>query len=441
MSVLTIQIKRISAFIYVLIFLLGFNVLFNLMFQWYGISLIVRVYLFVFCFYLIYNYAAFETERLRVLYSRRFGDISDFVIFFEMGIVPFLIIYGVTGVFTFIDYLRLPHWPWNPFLSLLNGRYSNLVIYSLLLFLILKLKKGPGVKIAIFIGVSVAYYFVDKILYTIFFSSPGIGVVKVLKLVLLISLLFFEFMIQRSRLFLVLMATVLSITLVITAISANYLVFRYSGIASFQKKESGLVLLRFGFEFPYNDLKTIVTRTGDMVLFSELLDHAAADRYRLNYSDREWEELFLSGDVELADTVAGQIEDRELEISFEKIVNYAYESSLVPEEKIERASNIIALAARHAAGKRDYLQEKIPGANRNFKLWGIAVLGMTKEPGAIPFLMEYLTDIDSGLVDASYESLRTITGSDPAQVLNMSKNDPEVISKFKQFYLRNRRGS
>jgi hypothetical protein len=309
----------------------------------------------------------------------------------------------------------------------------------LLLFLILKLKKGPGVKIAIFFGVSVAYYFVDKILYTIFFSSPGIGVVKVLKLVLLISLLFFEFMIQRSRVFLVLMATVLSITLVITAISANYLVFRYSGIASFQKKESGLVLLRFGFEFPYNDLKTIVTRTGDMVLFSELLDHAAADRYRLNYSDREWEELFLSGDVELADTVAGQIEDRELEISFEKIVNYAYESSLVPEEKIERASNIIALAARHAAGKRDLLQEKIPGANRNFKLWGIAVLGMTKEPGAVPFLMEYLTDIDSGLVDASYESLRTITGADPAQVLNTSKNDPEVISRFKQFYLRNRR--
>jgi hypothetical protein len=101
------QFRRISAFFYVLIVLLAFNLIFNLFFKWYGVSLIVRVYLFVFSFYLIFNYASFGTDRLKTLFRARYGKRADIRLFLEFGVMPYVIIYGITMVFTFIDYLRL----------------------------------------------------------------------------------------------------------------------------------------------------------------------------------------------------------------------------------------------------------------------------------------------------------------------------------------------
>lgn len=50
MSIILAGLKEIKVFVFTLVFLLAFNLFFNLTHDWYGISIIVRMYLFIFSF-------------------------------------------------------------------------------------------------------------------------------------------------------------------------------------------------------------------------------------------------------------------------------------------------------------------------------------------------------------------------------------------------------
>ncbi len=438
MSVIALQLKRISAFVYVLLLLLAFNLAFNIWFEWYGVSLIVRVYLFVFAFYLIFNYASFGNERIRKLYSSRFGRHGDIVLFFELGVVPYLVIYGITVAFTFIDYLRLPNWPWNPLLSLLNGRYSNLVIYSLILFLVLKIRRGPGVKIAVFVGISILYFFLDKLLYSLFPFGPGVIVIKVLKFVVIFFFLLYEFFEERSKLALAATAVGAAIAVVFSVIGVYALVFRYSPPLSYQKKESGILLLQVGYNNTAGALRRIIVERNDLDLFQRVSD--AGGEGLLVFDRRQWENLILAGPIKTADTIARHAEGKEVELSYERIISYVERESKKPDCEMGSASYFNRLAARSLGGHEEEFQRFTTGPDKRMKLWGMSVMGERGDVRFVPFLIDYLTDIDSNVRDAAYEALRKITGLDPADTENIARNDPDVLLKFKEHFLRNRRG-
>ena len=183
MTLLTTKLREISVFIYTLIFLLIFNLYFNFNYTWDGISLIVRIYIFVFAFYLIFIFASLEINQYITEYSEEYGSKGKILLFIETRIIPFLFIFLITILFTLIDYIRESNWPWNPILSLLNGRYSNNIIYSWLLLIILKLKKKPSITIPIFLSIMLIYGMLDKMYYSTFESGLAISGIKLLKLI------------------------------------------------------------------------------------------------------------------------------------------------------------------------------------------------------------------------------------------------------------------
>ena len=439
MSLLSIQYRRMTTFVYVLLFLLVFNLLFNLNFQWYGLSIIVRVYLFVFSFYLIYNYSTIEIGRVKDLYRNRFGLKGDLLLLAEMGLVPIAIIYGITIAFTLIDYIRLANWPWNPILSLLNGRYSNLVIYSLFLFIILKTKRGPGIKIAVFIAVSTAYYFMDKVLFSVFTAGPAISVIKFSKFVVLFFFLFYGFLGERHKLRSLLYSIVVSTALLSLVVGGYFLAYFNSAPRSYQQNESGMVLMKFGFSFPVTELRRNVVEKKDIVLFREMEKIAAARGGEISLTAAEWEDLLFSGSMDTANYIAGRLMGRKIPVAYEKLADFAERKSSSAGGRLEGSADFITLTAKALGDGRDDLVRRMRGSNRNFCLFGVAVLGEAGDRESVPLLLDYLTDIDFNLADAAYESLRKITGLDPVNELGVQRNDPEVVWRFREHYARNRK--
>ncbi len=439
MSLITIHYRRMTTFIYLLVFLLAFNLVFNLYYQWYGISIIVRVYLFVFSFYLIYNYSTIDIERLKELYRKRFGKKGGIFILFEMGIVPLLIVYGITVLFTFIDYLRLPAWPWNPLLGLLNGRYSNLVIYSLFLFIILKTKYRPGIKIVLFFSLSVLYFFADKHLSEIFISGIGVLVVKFVKLLVIFFFLFFGFLGESKKKWSLFYAAIVS-SLVIALIIGGYgMVFRHSRPSSYQHIVSGLALMKFGFDYPVDDLKHTIIEKGEKSYVRDFIDISLSLKRDVQFTSSQWEHLLCSGTIEQANYIAGVMISKPVELSFERLIGYAKKQTAKTTGRIESASNFISLVAKNGNGKIEVLKKAMNGANENFILFALAVIGEMKDNDEVPMLLDYLTGVNFTLSDASYEALRKITGKDPAAEKGVQRNDPQSILVFHEQYRKNRK--
>ncbi len=433
------QFRRISAFFYVLIVLLAFNLIFNLFFKWYGVSLIVRVYLFVFSFYLIFNYASFGTDRLKTLFRARYGKRADIRLFLEFGVMPYVIIYGITMVFTFIDYLRLGNWPWNPLFALLNGRYSNLVIYSLLLFLVLKIGKGPGWKIALFIAAAVLYFFVDKLLYAAFPGGPGIVGIKIVKMAVIVFFLFFEFFREKNKAMLASVSLASAAIIIASVILVYAGIFRYSEPLSYQKKETGLLLLRYGFAHPCGEMRRIVAEKSDLDLFRQLVDEPAGAVCAVNFTREQWAKLLCSGPVTRAAIEARSCGEADVDITYERLLEYSAVQVDRSLSEVRNARHFNALAARYLSGNEEDFMRRIEGGDESFRLWGIAILGEVKSPGSVPFLIERLTDKNTAIADAAYESLRKITGIDPATSLKARRNDPSVLYEFREHHLRNRK--
>jgi len=440
MSLMSIQYRRMATFVYVLLFLLVFNLAFNLNFRWFGLSIIVRVYLFVFSFYLIYNYSSIEIDRIRELYRVRFGSKGNLILLAEMGLVPLVIIYGVTVVFTFIDYVRLPNWPWNPVLSLLNGRYSNLVIYSLFLFIILKTKWGPGIKIAIFFAVSILYFILDKLLFSIFGAGLAISVIKYAKFAVLFFFLFYAFLGERQKRRSLVYAMIVATFLLFSVIGGYALIYYYSAPGTYQKVESGLVLMRFGFRFPVEELRNSVMKKYDIALFREIHGLSSALGRGIDYTDGEWERLLFSGSMDNANYIAGILLGRTITLEYGKLVGFAERKSVIQGARLDGAANFIVLTAKQLGTNRDDLVRRMSESNRGFKMFAIGVLGEARDVESIPLMLDLLTDIDFNLSDLAYESLRKITDLDPANELGVQRNDPEVIWRFREYYVRNRTG-
>ncbi len=433
MKLLIDRLKEISTFVYILIFFLVFNLYFNLNYDWYGISLIVRIYLFVFSFYLIFGFASLKLDELRDEYYNIYGKKGEFLLFLEARLLPFLFIYLITIVFTLIDYIRLPDWPWNPVLSLLNGRYSNTIIYSLFLFLILKLKKGPSVTIPLFGVVFVLYFILDKYLYSVSSSGMDISLIKILKMMIFFIVLSYEF---YSRIFISFIYSLVLSSFIFTSIIVQFFaVYKYSPSTAYSKIESGLQLVRFGSVSTMDSLKDLVLKTSDFNLFNKLLLLAMKFNMEIEYNSDEWKNLLFAGPVDMTELISGYIMDKEIDLSYGEIVAFAEKMSLDSNNRLEKAKTFIKISSKNIAGNEDDLIKRVQTSNKTFKLWGMAVLAEYNSIKSIPLLLELLTDVDVNISEGAYMALKKITSLDPKERLNKRINDPDIIIMFKRYYL------
>jgi hypothetical protein len=442
--IVTNQLKKITTFIYILILLYIINIVFILKFKWDVIPIIVNVYLYVFSFYLIFNFSMIEIPPLKTEYNnlhRRFGMV---ILFFKTRIFPFVLIYSTAVIYTLINYLDKDHWPWFPILELLDGRFSNTVFYSLILLLILKFNRRPRITLLLFVAGAALYFLVYQLFF--YFSPSGavMSWVKFLQITIAVILLIYEFLADKFSVDFakfrksIIAGVLIGIFLYSSFVGTHMLIYRFARFASYPQTRSGQILLRLGYSYPLNDFRSLVTETSDPYLLHDYIYYSRAYKRKFTITPAEWENLILSGSMEVSNIIAFYIQTLNITVSYQQIISYAERRSIDSGEALINSVFYTRYTARYCDRYMDDMIQRYAAGNRYFKIWLIRVTAETRCVSAIPFLVMLLTDIDPTFSQEAYSSLTKATGLDPARDLNDRMNSPPVMVKFKDFYLRSR---
>jgi len=315
-----------------------------------------------------------------------------------------------------------------------------MLVYSLFLLFALKLRRDPFITIPLFMGLCVAFFYLDRIIRSVTMSGYVVQIIMIFKLAIFFFFLFFEFFDRRNLLKLLVTAGTVSLLSFGIYLGAHMLIFERTDPESYGRREAGMYLLRLGFRFPVLKLKDQAMRSGDPEYLKEYLSYARRNHVDLDYSDEEWERLLFSGSVDTAEMIAGYLRHRVLPLTYDKIIGFAESRSFAIGSHLENAPAFTRLAARYVKGNEADLEKRMRTAGTPFIRWGMSLAGESRSPLFIPFLLEYLTGPDSALAYTAYGALTRITGMDPREKLNLRINDPEAVAVFKDYYVRTRTG-
>ncbi|MFW5769851.1 MAG: hypothetical protein ACOCX9_00300 [Spirochaetota bacterium] len=439
LSILKDLVRRLIPFLVILGLLLIYTAYFNMHYQWYGISLVTRAYVFMLAFYIIFNYASIDIEERREAYISAFGKTGDWRLFFHSRVLPFIVIFLMTVLYAFTEYTDSKNWLMNSVLALLDGEFANIIYYSLLLLLVLKLKKNPGITVPLFVILSVSFYFIDQLAYESVQGGAGILVLKLLKVIILIYFLLFEYFSDSiSYTIKGFIAVIVSGLMVSFSAGVLHLVYVQASRGHQAKIQAGFMLMKYGFAYPMSYLQQKILNDPDYKEFARLLEYAEYADTDFTYSPEEWKSLLFAQNVHMADLVSRYLLHEHVILSYTQLVRYATEKSESPDEKLEAATNFVKLTSRYCDGNEQDLMNRIKRGNEHFTLWGLAVIAQHRKIVYVPFLIDYLTHIESIYENAAYGALVAITGKDPAGEFNRQVNDPGTILFFRDYYLQNR---
>jgi hypothetical protein len=438
--IVTNQLKKATTFIFILVLLFIINIISMLKFKWDVIPVIVNVYLFVFSFYLIFNFSLIDIPPLKEEYTKMYPRLGHLLLFIKTRIIPFVLIYFITVIYTLINYLDKDHWPWNPILELLDGRFFHTVFYSLILLIILKFNRRPRITIFLFLIGAALYFLIYQMVY--YFSPSGavMSGLKFFQIAVGLTMLIYEFIadkfaIYKKKIMKSIAAGVLiGIFMYLSFVGIHYLIYRFSNFASYPQSRSGQILMRLGYTFPLKNFKAIVTETSNPYLLYDLIYYSRAYNQPFSLTSAEWENLILSGSMEVANVIAFYINSVNITLSYQQIISYAERRSVDSGESLVNSTFFTSYASRYCEGNIDDLIKKYANGNKYFKLWVIRVTAESKCHAAIPFLVRLLTDINPARSQEAYLSLSKITGLDPAKEQNGRINSPRVIVAFTEFY-------
>ena len=437
MTYTAIQFRKIASFFYMLIFLLLFNLYFNLNYHWFGVSLIVRVYLYVFSFYLVYAFSMNNrslVDSLRVLYIHKYGDKGELILQFENKIVPFVIISAVTVAYTFIDYISEGPGLWPGFLKLISGRYSNVLVYSLFLYFIINIRRKPILAISVFLIMSFFYFIGDQLVYQHFPFGPVTSVYKTLKMGVLVFIVLFDFTENSRPVLRTLAISVVCSCVLYGAIAGMYFGMYYGfGGNYFVRKEAGLALAKLGYPVALRSLQKRMVEQKDSSILHQMFLYGQYYGRMPELSDREWFSLLFSGKASKADDVAQYLIQMDRRVPYDLMVGYV-EERIRAGEKVNGAQSLIRLAARSVSGNEEQFLQRLGSSGKEMTLWGIQVLRETGSPGAVPLLLQYLFNTDERVSREAYKALVSITGLDPAGMFFLPQNSPETLAFFKAWH-------
>ena len=439
LSILKDLVRRLIPFLLLLGLLLVYAAYFNMHYEWYGISLVTRAFIFMLSFYIVFNYASIDLEERREAYLQNFGKSGLWRLFFHSRVVPFLIIFFMTVLYTFTEYTGSENWFFDSMAALLNGEFANIIFYSLLLLLVLKMKKNPGYTVPLFVILSVSFFFLDQVIYDSIQGGTGILVMKAVKVILLVYLLLQEFfdgkigMVVKGS-----FSILFSLVMISAVVWSFHLIYVHSERGGVAKAQAGFTLMEYGLGYPMPYLEEILLEKPSYRDFSRLIDYAEYSNAKFTYTAPEWKSLLFAENVQMADLVSEYLLHEQVVLSYEQLVQYAMEKSESPDEKLEGATNYIRLTARYCDGYEEDLMRRIHSGNEHFILWGLGVISHHKKLVYIPFLISYLTHVQSIYENAAYGALAAITGKDPAAEFNYQVNDPDTIIFFRNYYLQNR---
>ncbi len=433
MEILSQQLKKISTFFYILILLYIVAIFSNLFFQWEGISIIVRVYLFIFSFQLVFIFSQIDLDYYRNIYFENYGKKGEVLLFFYTRIFPLIIIYGVIVVFTFIFYLRNVNWPMRPFLNVFAGRFSNIIIYSLILMIILKIEKSLKVTIPLFLSIGVTYFIIYSAVYALYPDGYPASILKIVNFAIVFFALFFEFFYHRIKIIkLIIVTLLLSFLLHFMVVGVYYSIYRFSKKGSYSQVESSLFLLKMGYSFPLKKLTEVIGMQSDLSLIPDIIYFSEKYMMNIKLSEEEWNRMFEEGDLALGNSLAGFFIKNNIKISFESVNRFAEKYSVLSGKEFVNSENIITYAAKYYPEEGEKILTRFNVNNSYYKKWVLKVIMAAGDIRSLPWLVEKLTDIDREISLSAYQVLKKITGEDPAGELNVRVNNPAVISYFRK---------
>ncbi len=436
MTLLIEQLKKLTTFFIILLFLFLLNIFFNVNYQWNGISIIVRVYIFLLSFYMISNIASLDVESLKKEYSEKKGFLGILYLFFQIRLAPVIVIYLVTFLYGLVDHIGALYWPGLPVVNLLNGRFANTVIYSVILLMILKMKRDPQVSIPVFLAVSVFYLLVlDKLVYIYFSDGMAVSIIKVMKYSLLFFFLFYEFFYKKNRLFHFAVAGVISGALshgVVTGLLLLFVVFQPGD--SHVYYHASKRLLKSGYYYHLKDVEKNIIKYRFYHKIDDFLKYSKIYKNDIEYSKREWQDIIKNSPPDSVDAILQYISGKSIQLDYKFIINYVIKNINVQKGQLSQSENINDYAAKYLNHNREYFFKAIEKQSRLVKVWGIKVAGIARDIESMPWLIDELSSFDVEDSINAYGALKKITGIDPARGKNLQANSPEVIARFRQFY-------
>lgn len=434
-NIYTSQLKKLTRFITILIVLFIGAVIFNITYKWDGIPIILRIYIFIFSFYIVYIFASLDTDSLKREFTAAYGERGLLKLFFTIRVAPFLTIYATLIVLTFINYMGSPDWFWESILNILNGRYSNTLIYSLILLLILKVKKTPRVTIPLFLFLCVAYFLLYRTVYNFSPSGFPASFLKILNFIIVIFILFLEFFRDSMRVAMIALHTViLSVLLYFASVGCFYLVNKHSALGSYGQIKSATTLLKMGYSYPLKQVKETIQKHSNFHLITHLIYYSRKYGKNIDFTIEEWEQMMFSDTVQRADYISRYLLEKIGSVSFRSLIAFAEIKSNNSGKELVNAQYFIEYSAKYYEEFREDLQSRFFKGNIYFKLWVLRVIGEAGVPRSIPFLVDRLTDLNMKVSEEAYGALMMITKIDLAKIYNVRINNPRVIREYMNYY-------
>ena len=434
MQLIKEQLRRINHFLIIMIPLFIVNALFNLNYDWGGVSVIARVYIMVLSFYIIFIFSQINVSDYRDDYTQRYGWKGRYYLFFALRLFPFLFIYLLTMIFTFINYLDIPSWPLEPAYRLLDGRYSNTVIYPLILFVILRQKTRPRISIPLFIIFSILYYATDHVLYSLFEPGYGVSIIKLSKYMIFIFILIYDYSKIRWRLFeSVLMSVLTGILLYATITSFLVISFYLSPPGSASLSISGRILLKSGYTFPLDKLQKNVLEEENPYNRENVFQYIEKYGRDTGFTSDQWEKLLNLDTIEKNEYLFSHFNKRNIKLDFNILKKYAESQfSLISSGTVDLPQFARYLGSYYSGNKND-LYELYESGNEPMKIIILKSMMYTDDTDALLFLINTLTSVDRSRAETAYNSLKSITGKDPASDLKKEKYDIDVVFFFRNY--------
>jgi hypothetical protein len=438
--ILTNQIKKITTFIYILILLYIVNVVIVLKYKWDVIPIIVNVYLYVFSFYLVFNFSMIEIPPLKDEYRNMYRRFGILILFIKTRVFPFVLVYTTTVIYTLINYLDKENWPWNPILELMDGRFSQTVFYSLILLLILKFNRRPKITLLLFVGGAAIYFLIYQLVFYFTPSGAVMSGLKFFQITVGVIMLIYEFMSEKIGIDTrkirkaIIAGLLLGMFMYSSVVATLAMIYKFERFASYPQARSAQILMRLGYSFPLSDFKSIVTETSNPFYLYDYIYYSRAYGRPIAITATEWENLILSGSMEVSNIIAFYIQYLKISIPYQQLISYAERRSVDSGEALVNSAFYSQYVSLYCEKNIDDMVERYGKGNRYFKIWIIRVTAESKSLATIPFLVKLLTDINPVFSQEAYLALTKVTGLDPAKELNDRINSPRVIAAFMRFY-------
>jgi len=429
--------KRISTFLYILLALLFVNGVFNINYDWGGVSIIVRVYIMVLSFYVIYIFSQIDQQQHMEEYKRKHKWKGDLYLFFVLRIFPFLLIFLMTAAFTIVSTIDRSSWPADPVMRIMDGRYSNTYFYALILLLVLKQNLRPKIAIPLFIFYSVSFFILDKSLSAAFDPGYGIGGVKLVKYIVFMFVLSYDFLYAGKKLYINIAAAVISGFIIFSSVAAvNFIIFKTADKTGYLYTSSARMLLKTGVKYPLDELEEIILTKHGRGRILDFISYSKRYERDIVYTPEQWGEIILQSNIGVANFIFDYIIDREVVIDFAILYSYALNQSVISPGPFLASDHFKRYFARYFPGHEPLFFDMYESGNKEMKIWIIDTLEYTDSYGAVKFLVNLLTITDSSISRRAYVALTGITGIDPALELNKNIYDLEVVAAFREHYVR-----